>query len=71
MAEMAFRGNRELEDAAAAAGTFRPPYRLGDSDVIRVALDRLMEAGSWDELREAVLAEGGRVRPGRPPSRTT
>ncbi|PZR85302.1 MAG: hypothetical protein DLM67_25990 [Candidatus Nephthysia bennettiae] len=66
LAELIFDGNRELEDAARAAGSFRPEFRLSDSDVVRIALDRLRGAGGWPELRKELLEEARRVRPGRP-----
>lgn len=69
LAELAFVGNRELEDQARAAGTYRlkAQDRLTESDVIRYAIDQLLAQGGWEEHRRGLRKVIGQTRkPGRP-----
>jgi Arc/MetJ-type ribon-helix-helix transcriptional regulator len=69
LGELVFLGNRELEDHARAAGRFRvrAQDRLTESDVIRYAVDQLLEQGGWQEHRAGLRRVVGQTRkPGRP-----
>ncbi len=69
LAELVFTGNRELEDEARSAGTYRvrAQHRLTESDVIRYAVDQLLAQGGWAEHRTGLRNVVGQTRkPGRP-----